>query len=206
MQTDKQIKRSLEFLGLAFLFSGSAGLMYQVAWQRILFASFGVDLISITIIVSAFMLGLGLGALAGGWAGDHWPNHALVIFAVSEAGIGLFGLCSPHFMRSIADILFDATFWLMATANFMLVLIPTFLMGATLPVLITFLAKIWRNVGESTGYLYALNTFGAMLGTFAVGFLLFIYIGLDQVIYLAAFINLSVALLVYYFLNLRLNS
>lgn len=59
MQTQQKTTTTLNYLGLAFLSSGAAGLIYQVAWQRILFVSFGVDLISVTIIVSAFMFGLG---------------------------------------------------------------------------------------------------------------------------------------------------
>ena len=206
MKADIKTEQSLELLGLAFLFSGAAGLMYQVAWQRILFSSFGIDLISVTIIVSAFMLGLGLGSLAGGWASDRWSTQALLIFSICESGIGLFGIASPHLMRGVASLLFDTPLEIMAIANFLLVLIPTFLMGATLPTLIAFVVRHWRNIGEATGYLYALNTFGAMLGTFATGFVLFIYIELDQVIYLAAFINLSVALLVFYFLNNKVNT
>lgn len=206
MQTDKQVQQYLELLGLAFLFSGSAGLMYQVAWQRILFASFGVDLISVTIIVSAFMLGLGLGALVGGAVSDRWPRHALIIFSLCEAGIGVFGFASPHLMRGVAAILYDSPLEAMAIANFLLVLIPTFLMGATLPTLIAFVVRNWRSVGEATGYLYALNTFGAMLGTFATGFLLFKYIELDWVVYVAAIINLSVAMSVYFYLNSKVSS
>ena len=47
-----------------FFVSGVAALVYQVCWQRLLFSAFGVDIDSVTIIVSVFMLGLGLGALA----------------------------------------------------------------------------------------------------------------------------------------------
>ena len=72
--------RRIGALSVLFLASGAAGLIYQVCWQRLLFAAFGSDLVSVTVIVSAFMAGLGLGALAGGWAADRWPARALALF------------------------------------------------------------------------------------------------------------------------------
>ena len=78
-----------------FFVSGVAALVYQVCWQRLLFAAFGVDIDSVTIIVSVFMLGLGLGALVGGDLADRRPGWALRFFALAELGIGVFGLFSP---------------------------------------------------------------------------------------------------------------
>lgn len=183
----------LSLLGLAFLCSGAAGLIYQVAWQRLLFANFGVDLISVCIIVSTFMLGLGLGALAGGWLGDRFPAATLKFFVLCEVAIGLFGLVSPFLIRALGIWLSDASFAVSGLANFLLMLIPTFFMGATLPVLIAHLVRVWHNVGAATGHLYALNTLGAMLGCSLTAFWLFHFIELDQTIYLAAAINFSVA-------------
>lgn len=183
-------------LGVAFLCSGAAGLIYQVAWQRLLFASFGVDLISVCIIVSTFMLGLGLGALAGGWLGDRFSASTLKIFVLCELVIGVFGLASPHLIRTLGVWVNDASFAVSALSNFLLMLIPTFFMGATLPVLIAYLVRLWRNVGAATGHLYALNTLGAMIGSSLTAFWLFHFIALDQVIYLAALINFSVATII----------
>lgn len=125
-------RRRLGTLGAAFLCSGAAGLIYQVAWQRLLFANFGVDLISVCIIVSTFMLGLGLGALAGGWLGDRFPAATLKFFVLCEVAIGLFGLVSPFLIRALGSWLSDASFAVSGLANFLLMLIPTFFMGAML--------------------------------------------------------------------------
>ena len=187
----------LGILGLAFLCSGGAGLIYQVAWQRLLFAAFGTDLISVCIIVSTFMLGLGLGALAGGWLGDRFPTATLKIFVLCESIIGLFGLFSPELIRHLGALLSDASFTTSAIANFLLMLIPTTFMGATLPVLITYLVRLWESVGTATGHLYALNTLGAMLGSSLTAFWLFNFLELDQTIHLAAAINFSVAIVVW---------
>jgi predicted membrane-bound spermidine synthase len=180
-------------LGIAFLCSGAAGMIYQVAWQRLLFASFGVDLISVSIIVSTFMLGLGLGALAGGWLGDQFPHSTLKIFVFCEVVIGSFGLISPLLIKALGLLMNDSSLAATAFANFMLMLIPTFFMGATLPVLISYLVRIWENVGAATGHLYALNTLGAMLGSSLTAFWLFHFLEINQTIYVAAAVNYAVA-------------
>src|ERR1700758_4599761 len=81
--------RRAHWIALAFFASGFSALTYQIAWQRLLFASFGVDIESVTIIVSTFMLGLGLGALGGGVIGARFPRSLLLLFACCEAGTGI---------------------------------------------------------------------------------------------------------------------
>ena len=71
-----------------FLFSGIAALIYQISWQRMLFAALGSDIESITIIISNFMVGLGIGAVLGGIVADRHPGHALRIFWIIEMAIG----------------------------------------------------------------------------------------------------------------------
>src|SRR4030081_3442013 len=88
-------RRTLAGLVPLFFASGIAALIYQVCWQRLLFEAFGVDIESVTIIVSTFMLGLGLGALAGGQLSDRYPGQALALFALIELAIAVFGICSP---------------------------------------------------------------------------------------------------------------
>lgn len=187
----------ISLLATCFFFSGAAGLIYQVAWQRILFAAFGIDLVSVAIIVSAFMLGMGLGALSGGWAVDTWPEKAVILFALSETGIGLFGFCSPHLMHLVAESCENASLAVVAMSNFVLVLFPTILMGATLPILIAHLVRFWKVVGKATGHLYAINTFGAAFGAIVTTYFLFEHLTLNVTIYLAAGINLLVATVIY---------
>lgn len=187
--SDKRIR----LLAWMFMASGVAALVYQVAWQRILFAAFGVDLESVTIVVSAFMLGLGLGALLGGWVADRWPHRALTAFVLAEAGIGLFGLASPFLLRWFGEQFALLPLPGIALANFVLIAIPTLLMGATLPVLIAFVAYRWQHIGKATGFLYSLNTLGAAIGSLASGYWLFHVLTLDGAIALAACANLAVA-------------
>ena len=189
-QTENALISALSAL---FLLSGACALVYQVAWQRILFAAFGADLESITIIVSAFMLGLGAGALAGGALADRWPKQALALFALAEGGIGLFALGSPALFRWVGEATVTARLPVIAAVNFVLVLVPTLLMGASLPILVADLARRWRNIGRSTGQLYAVNTLGAALGALLAGFVLFYWHTLDEAIRLAALGNFVVA-------------
>jgi len=67
-----------------FFGSGFPALIYQIVWQRALFAIYGVNVQSVAVVVSAFMLGLGIGSLVGGWLSHRFPEHGIVIFGISE--------------------------------------------------------------------------------------------------------------------------
>lgn len=175
-----------------FFASGTAALIYQVCWQRLLFGSFGVDMDSITIIVSTFMLGLGLGALAGGALADRFPGRILALFAGAEFGIALFGLASPQLIPWAGELFVAAPRPVVAIVNFVLVGLPATLMGATLPMLIAHVYRSERNIGVSTGQLYFMNTLGAAIGAGVTGFVMFHHLTLDQAIYVAAAINIAV--------------
>ncbi|WP_295389126.1 fused MFS/spermidine synthase [uncultured Thiodictyon sp.] len=178
-----------------FFVSGAAALIYQVCWQRLLFAAFGVDIDSVTIIVSVFMFGLGLGALVGGTIADRRPQLALLFFALSELGIGLFGWFSPDLIRMTGALFVAAPQWQIAIANFLLLLLPTCLMGATLPILVAHVTRRWGNVGKSIGMLYQVNTFGAAMGIAVVGFPWFLFFEIDTAIRMAAVLNILVSII-----------
>lgn len=183
----------LPVLTVLFFMSGIAGLIYQVAWQRVLFMAFGSDLESVTIVVSAFMLGLGIGALGGGWVADRSRLNTLTLFSLCEAGIGIYGLISYRLISHVGDLFVGSILALVAGVNFLLILIPAALMGATLPILVTYASRQWNNVGRATGHLYGANTLGAAVGALGSVFFLFNVLHLDTSIYLAASINLMVA-------------
>ena len=195
MPGDKNLKavRAARWLQILFFVSGAVALSYQVCWQRILFFSLGTDIESTTIIVSSFMLGLGLGALAGGWAADRFTGKIILLFALTELGIGLFGFASPHLLPYVSDLFILSGRAQMAAINFFLLLVPTGLMGATLPMLVTYFMNEYGNVGASTGKLYHVNTLGAALGCCLVGFVGFNYMPLDAVIMTAGILNILVA-------------
>lgn len=194
MTNPTESRRISETLLLSvFLLSGFAALTYQVCWQRILFGAFGVDTESITIIVSTFMLGLGCGALLGGQLADRFNDRIVELFACSEAGIAVFGFFSPQLLAAAGERFVGAPLPTIALVNFLLLLVPTTLMGATLPMLVAHLFKSSRNVGVSIGSLYLVNTLGAALGALGTGIVLFMFLTINQTIYVAACLNLSVA-------------
>src|ERR1700693_218192 len=78
---------------LFFFLSGFPALLYQIVWQRALFTIYGVNIESVTVIVTAFMLGLGLGSLGGGWLSNR-AVPLLAVFGAVELGISVFGLFS----------------------------------------------------------------------------------------------------------------
>src|SRR5438477_12784652 len=88
--------RDPRILGLYALFflSGFPALLYQIVWQRALFTLYGVNIESVTMIVTVFMLGLGFGSLAGGWLSSLPKIRPLAAFGGIEASIGVFGLFS----------------------------------------------------------------------------------------------------------------
>src|SRR5882757_961931 len=116
-----------------FFFSGFPALIYQLTWQRSLFRIFGVNTESVTIVVTAFMLGLGLGSLAGGWISKRPNVKPLVLLGVIELLTAAFGLVSLAIFEQIGQLVWNLPLIAIAAINLLLVLVPTLLMGATLP-------------------------------------------------------------------------
>jgi predicted membrane-bound spermidine synthase len=186
-----------------FMISGTAALIYQICWQRLLFEGFGVDIESVTIVVSTFMLGLGLGALAGGEIADGFPDRVIPMFAMIELATGAFGVCSPHLIRAISAATVNGSLASIAAVNFGLLLIPTTLMGATLPILVTHVVRRYRNLGVSVGVLYFANTLGAAFGAGFTGFVALYHFGLTSTIYMAAALNAAIAAAAWFALRPR---
>jgi predicted membrane-bound spermidine synthase len=149
---------------MLFMISGAAALIYQVCWQRLLFESVGVDIESVTIIVSTFMMGLGLGALVGGELADRFPDWTLAMFGIIELATAAFGAFSSYLIHAVSLAVIQASTAETAAANFGLLLCPTLMMGATLPILVKRVMQLYQNIGESVGVLYFANTLGAAFG------------------------------------------
>src|SRR5689334_14590724 len=86
-----------------FFLSGFPALLYQLVWQRALFTIYGINIESVTMVVSAFMLGLGLGSLLGGWISNRPGVPLLMVFGLAEFGIGLCGFFSLNVFRYAAE-------------------------------------------------------------------------------------------------------
>lgn len=185
-----------KYLLLLFFISGFAALIYQVVWQRMLFQSFGVNIESVTIIVSIFMFGLGVGSLIGGYLSKKFPARQMLLFAVCEVAIGLFGLLSFYFIDYVTEKTLHRSAAEIAMATYALLFIPTALMGATLPILVSYLHKTVKSVGRSVSALYFVNTLGSAAASFATVHLLFYYLNLKLSLVVAALFNFAVVYLV----------
>ena len=173
---------------LSFFVSGCSALVYQTAWQRAMYAQLGVDIDSITIIVSVFMLGIGIGGMVGGWVADRLPRHRLPLYAAIECSIGAYGVASLKLLPALVALVAPSGSGAAATtaACFVFLLAPTVLMGMTLP-LLTMAFDEWRgNIGVAVGTLYFTNTLGAAVGAALVPFHLLARWTLPEVVLIAA--------------------
>ena len=185
-----------------FLLSGASGLIYQVVWFRLLATVFGATVPAATTVLAAFMSGLALGSWLLGASGDRTGNP-LRLYARYELGIAvtaLAALVAIERMRPVATLLSsalgDGGAGLVAArfaVAFLVLLVPTTLMGATLPVLSRALVRDREAAGVNLSALYAANTWGAALGALVAGFLLIRLLGLRGTVYVAAVINAAVA-------------
>jgi len=181
-----------------FFVSGFAALLYQVAWQRMLTIFSGADVYSATIIVAAYMAGLGLGSLAGGQVADRVrARTSLVLFAVAESSIALFGFFSTTFYY---DVLYQRLGHLALPAPVMAALLiisllwPTFFMGASLPLLAKAVTEQIESAARYIGTLYGVNTLGAAAGALISTWLLLPEFGLEGSVRVGAVLNVACAL------------
>jgi spermidine synthase len=182
---------------IAFCASGFAALIYQIVWQRVLFAAFGVNVEAVTVVVTAFLAGLGCGSLLGGWLAKAGSTALLRGFGVLEVSIGVFGLISLPFFRWIGDITLALDPVTRGGVTALIVMIPTTLMGATLPLLVGYLVRSTGNVGRAVGMLYFVNTAGSALAALAAALFILRLLGESRSTFLAAALNLSIGSLVF---------
>jgi spermidine synthase len=187
-----------------FLLSGATALVYEVIWVRYFGLAFGSTTYSITTVLAAFMGGLAIGSIIIGNIVDKTGRRPLQVYAWLEAGIGLFGLLSPLIFDLFLNLgsqvlpesaLADASSGLAIKffAGFMLLMIPTTLMGGSLPALSRFLIRHPDEIKRDLGLLYSLNTLGAVIGAALAGFVLLYTVGLTATLYFTSIVNLLIA-------------
>lgn len=187
----------LALSGLLFLMSGFAALLYQVSWQRVLGIFSGVHTYSITIIVTAFMAGLGFGSFFGGKIADRrGAKTAVMLFGLCELLIGLFALISPWLYSDVAYgqlgflVRYPAV---LPSVHLILLFPPTFLMGASLPLLARGLVRDTEGAARTIGVLYGVNTLGAALGALSATWLIVGAVGFEGAIRIGAALNFAAA-------------
>jgi spermidine synthase len=199
--------RGLRILYLLFFLSGGTALIYEVIWIKELTLIMGNTVYSSTTVLAAFMGGLALGSILLGRYIDNTKVSPLKLYAVLELGIGLFALSVPYILAGFNPLykyIYQASSFnnhlitfLKFVISFCLLLIPTFLMGGTLPILSKYVISSPQHVGKRTGTLYAVNTLGAVMGSLLTGYLLIGLIGIKATTHLAVVINLLLFLFAY---------
>ncbi len=191
-----------------FFLSGLAALIYETVWTLQFSLVFGASELALATVLAAYMAGLALGAMvAGRWS--HRLRRPLWAYAVLELGIAAAALAIPATIDLAAEIhvlllggrelppqavsIGSATFYVVS--SFVILLIPTALMGATLPLLAKWAVRNDEEIGRRIGVLYTVNTAGAAAGTLTAAFVLLPRIGLGDTILIAAAINFAVFVL-----------
>lgn len=197
---------NLQFFSLfvALFASGSAALVYQSTWGRMLHRVFGVGDLAIATVLASFFLGLGIGSAIGGRWGTRSSRPA-VTYAILEIGVAVWAVASlfliPRLHTVYAALAGDASFGTLTVVRllvaFAILLPPTILMGATLPVLIAAVSRRGLHWSSSATKLYATNTFGAMFGAGATGLYLVPTFGARASIFVAAGASLVAAAVVF---------
>ena len=149
------------------------------------------------MVVTAFMLGLGVGSVAGGAVSKDPKRPVLLMFSLVELGIGVFGAFSLTIFHAVGEATLGMSAVSTFLVTFLLVLVPPLLMGSTLPLLVAHLVRSSKNVGKSVGTLYFVNTLGSAFASAAAVLFVMKRAGLNGTVHAAAVLNISVSMLAY---------
>lgn len=194
-------RRALALL-VFFFFSGAAALAYEVIWIRLLSLTLSITVYALTTVLAAYMSGLAIGSAISARIADR-VEKPMSGFGLIEVGIGLCGLAVPFVLTKALPpifvafhgalggegVVFAGSRFLLA---FLVLLLPTTLMGITLPLLSRAVIDKEGTVGLGAGALYAANTLGAVAGCVLAGFVLIPELGLWSTSVAAAIVNLTI--------------
>jgi predicted membrane-bound spermidine synthase len=205
-------KSNLSWYFLFFVTSGFCGLVYEVVWVRLAMASFGVTTTLVSIVLSMFMAGLGLGSWGAGVLTRRVLEtngpRALRLYSIAELLIGVSSLAVPlelKFGRFLMQHLGSFGAWQTSRYYFLagtwvaITLVPWCIcMGSTFPLLMAVIRQTARPTSErSFSYLYVANVLGALLGTITSAFILIELLGFQRTLYVAGSLNAILALLAF---------
>ncbi|MFI5183733.1 MAG: fused MFS/spermidine synthase [Vicinamibacteria bacterium] len=183
---------------LLFFLSGAAALVYQVVWVRSLTLVFGGSHLAVTVVLAIFMAGLALGGYAIGRVVDR-VGRPLGLYGLLELGIAAFALVFAALMKiypsvyvALAQGRDDSTLYLLSVRtlfSIVALIVPTILMGGTLPVLSRFVSRQPETLRSSLSFLYGLNTLGAVLGAVLASFVFLRLYSVSSTLYLAVVTN-----------------
>jgi spermidine synthase len=186
-----------------FLLTGASALVYETVWLRQILLIVGTTTGAVSTVLGVFMLGLGLGALWLGARADR-SRSALRLYASLEIGVGIYALALPALTRLVSPLYValarsaaghpSLLLALRVGFSFALLLVPTLMMGATLPVLVRYAERGAARFGRDLGTLYAINLCGAAAGSIVTGFVLIRQLGVRGAALVAVLVNFGVGL------------
>jgi spermidine synthase len=194
-------QRAVHLVLICFFFSGVTGLIYEILWIRMMVEIIGGSPFTVSIILTVFMGGLGLGSFLASRTIDRVkePIRLVKIYGILELVIGAYGLAIPALLvafKPLYALLYNQLFSHFMLYNLLtflgcciLLCIPVICMGATLPILCRFYVTKLSHLGTHAGRLYGLNTVGAALGTLLCGFWLINLLGVWGTLIFAVLIN-----------------
>ncbi|MGZ9711303.1 fused MFS/spermidine synthase [Glaciimonas sp. GNP009] len=190
-------------MGLMFFISGAAALVYQVLFAKELALVFGSTAAATFTVLATFLGGMAIGSLVGGALAARVKRPVLV-YALVELAIGVYCVATPTLFSFIQWIYVALATDLSPEAPSLLVLrvglgagvllVPTVLMGITLPLLAQALNPLGNRLGKAVAWLYACNTTGAALGALLTSYAVIPFFGVRMTTIIAAILNLLVAL------------
>lgn len=189
---------------ILFFFSGFSALIYEVVWARLLALTFGSTTTASTIVIMVFMLGLGIGGLYFGKKVDR-VEKKIWLFSLLQFGTGIFSFILliflpklPFVYRTILNMLginLLISVIAMVIPAFIVMFIPTFFMGGTLPVIIRIYIQEPEYLDKGIGILYAINILGGVMGAILAGFFLIRNIGMNLTQLVAIMVNILIGII-----------
>jgi len=194
---------TIKLVAACFFLSGATGLIYEVLWARMLGLVFGATTLAVSTVLAAFMGGLAIGSALAGRRGAA-VKRPIRAYGLIEILIALYALAVPFLFTFVDNLYaiiwqnFHPGFFAFSLWRFLLsclmLLVPTALMGATLPILSAALLRSNGPRSTSITRLYTRNLAGAICGSIVAGFLLLPTFGVRVTIYIAALINILIGI------------
>jgi len=187
----------------AFAVSGFVGMSYEIAYMRLISTVVPSTTYAFTIMLATFLIGLALGNLAGSYASRRSKNELFLMGAVQLfIGVAVYAGTTffdelPYWFLLLQKPAFGtpnvSVLPLFATSA-AVIFPPAVFLGAMFPLAIKFCTRDIRRVGRSVGSVAALNTIGAIVGSFAGAFVLLPALGLMNAFAFGMTLNLVVAI------------
>ena len=187
-----------------FAVSGFCALAYEVLWTRLLGLIVGPTTYSFTLVIATFIIGLALGSIIFGRLADR-TQRVFLLLILTQLGASVTALAVSQLLGNsqflFAKLIhtfqnsFATLILVQSVVLFSILLGPTLFLGAAFPLVNRLYVRSMDDLGKSLGTAYALNTVGAIIGSFAAGFLLIPLAGKENGLRLVIMVQFVMAML-----------